>query len=114
MSPRLRIVRAEAVTANSVHDLNVFRLERCAQALEQMVVEVDAPVAAELDLAACGAVLVIDRDRARAAPEWLDELQQRLRGARPVAGNLQQARPFFSRAGEIVQRLGDDAQALQG
>ena len=87
----------------------IFVLRLCQKA----VIEIDTPRVSELDVAAGRGVLITDGDRTSAALEGLDQRQQLLRGARAVACQPERARPFPARRGEVVQRFGDDPQALQ-
>ena len=95
-----------------VHHPHILRRQPFAQLRQQRLVEFHAPRFGQLDLAAGRAVLVVDDDRALAAPVWLEEREQALGRTRAVADEPQSARELAPRRGKIVERIGDDAQAL--
>src|SRR5450631_2721396 len=113
-STRSRSRAKAAARFRSVDHLHVVGRETLAQAIEQAIVERDPPFAAELDLAPRRSVLIVDDDRrpGGTAAERRQQLEQAIGRARSVACDLERARPLAARAGEVVQRFGDDAQRL--
>ena len=77
-----------------------------------MLVEIDAPGFGQLDLAADAVVAVLDDDRAAAVAERREELGEPLGVGAAVAREAQRLRVALADRGEVVDGLGDDAQAL--
>src|SRR5712691_191414 len=104
-SPRLRI-----------QHFHVLRLQPLVERLHQRVVEVDAPVVAELHLDARSPVPIAHRDRARAVAVGFEQRLERRRGGRAGGGDLavhrqpHSARKPAARAGDVVDPVGGDAR----
>src|SRR6185312_15957321 len=102
-----------AIATASVDDRDVGRREPLAQPLDQRVVEIDAPLVGQLEVAADAVALVMQADGRRAAAIRREDLLEAVAGRVAVAGKRQAPGEALARVGEVVDGLDDDAKSLR-